>query len=62
MLVELLVLPATDPKPPLFAKAEKPPEAAGVLLPNTLLVVAGLAVAAEPKLGWPNVGVAVAVD
>lgn len=53
------VPPATDPKPPLLANAEKPPDAAGVLLPNTLLVFAA---PADPKLDWPNAGVAVAVD
>ena len=58
-LVVLLAVAATDPKPPLLANAEKPPEAAGVLLPNTLLVPAA---PAEPKLDCPKAGVAVAVD
>jgi hypothetical protein len=58
-LVVLLVLAATEPKPPLLANAEKPPDGAGVLLPNTLFVLAAPAV---PNPDCPNAGVAVVVD
>ena len=53
----LLVSVPTDPKPPLLANAEKPPVAAGVLLPKTLLV---LAAPAAPNPDCPNAGLAAA--
>lgn len=59
ILPELLVLAASDANPPLFANAENPPEAAGVLLPNTLL---GFALLGEPNPDCPNAGVAEEVD